>query len=386
MKRPGNDYGNHAAGHSASKAVEFAGRVLEPKDFVADTQAFVDVRIPRSAGKASYSFVGPGVSQNANQHVSIAEPHGFNVGAATMPHGIYNNSHLHYTPEVFICTRGSWRIDVGLERQQSVHLTPNSVFSAPTWVFRGFENTGPDDGFLFVVLGGDDTGGILWAPSVLREAAETGMYLGRNNVLIDARNGSAPAERIEPLSDSKLADVDSYSDAELDQRLVSADQRQWSNTALLSSILGPQHAVELAPVIGFGLSQDRRTRPPICTPHGFGLEWLRASPGASTGLHRHSDSQVVLMIEGDWEVALNEPTQEVSERPDTGSLASIPANAWRDLRNVGTTVAQAIVVTGGDGPSRIEWSSSVLADATNAGFGLDAAGYVAPLELLGARS
>ena len=33
---------------------DFARRVIEPTDFVADTEAFVDVRLPRSAGKASY--------------------------------------------------------------------------------------------------------------------------------------------------------------------------------------------------------------------------------------------------------------------------------------------------------------------------------------------
>ena len=363
---------------------DLAARIIEPADFVADTEAFVDVRIERSKGKASYSFVGPGVSQNADQHISIAEPHGFNVGAATMPHGVYNNAHLHYTPEVFICTRGSWRIDIGRQREQAVELTPNTVFSAPTWVFRGFENTGPDDGFVFVVLGGDDTGGIIWEPNVLREAAETGMYLGRDNSLIDARNGHVPGDLLQPLSDAQLAGIDSYSAAELRDRLVMPDQLRWSSAGLLSSVLGPQHAVELAPVIGHGLSQDRRSRPPICTPHGFALEWLRAAPGASTGLHRHADSQVVLLIDGDWEVALNEPAEEVSAQPPAGSLASIPASAWRDLRNVGAAPAHAVIVTGGDSPSRVEWPAELVAHAAEAGFGLDAAGYVAPLELLGA--
>ena len=362
---------------------DLAARVLEPKDFVADTEAFVDVRIERSRGKASYSFVGPGVSQNADQHISIAEPHGYNVGAATMPHGVYNNAHLHYTPEVFICTRGNWRIDIGGGREHSVELWPDDVFSAPTWVFRGFENTGPDDGFLFVVLGGDDTGGIIWEPDVLREAAETGMYLGRDNSLIDARNGEAPTEVLEPLSDRQLASIDSYSQSELSERLVAPDRLRWSQVALLSTVLGPEHSVELAPVIGHGLTQDRRSRPPISTPHGFALEWLRVAPGASTGLHRHDDSQVLLLIEGDWEVALNEPAHEVTTRPTMGSLASIPASAWRDLRNVGTTPARAVIVTGSDSPSRVEWPAETLARSADAGFGLDAAGYVAPLELLG---
>ncbi|WP_419853671.1 cupin domain-containing protein [Candidatus Poriferisodalis sp.] len=367
-------------------ASELATRVLEPEDFVADTEAFVDVRIERSKGKASYSFVGPGVSQNADQHISIAEPHGFNVGAATMPHGIYNNAHLHYTPEVFICTKGDWRIDIGRKREQSVELSPDTIFSAPTWVFRGFENTGPDDGFLFVVLGGDDTGGIIWEPEVLREAAETGMYLGRDNSLVDGRNGDVPSDVLQPLSDAQLAGIDSYTTDELDERLVRPDGLCWTSAGLLSTVLGPQHSVELAPVIGYGLSQDRRSRPPICTPHGFAVEWLRANPGASTGLHRHDDSQVVLLVDGDWEVALNEPAQEVSTRPVMGSLASIPASAWRDLRNIGTSPARAVIVTGGDSPSRVEWPAQTLVRAADAGFGLDAAGYVAPLELLGTGS
>ncbi len=365
---------------------ELTARILEPGDFVADTGAFVDVRIERSKGKASYSFVGPGVSQNSDQHISIAEPHGFNVGAATMPHGVYNNAHLHYTPEVFICTRGSWRVDIGRQREQSVELMPDAVFSAPTWVFRGFENTGSDDGFLFVVLGGDDTGGIIWEPSVLREAAETGMYLGRDNSLIDGRNKDIPGDLLEPLSDDQLAGIDSYTASELDGLLVMPDRLCWSSAGLLSCVLGPRHAVELAPIIGYGLSQDRRSRPPICTPHGFALEWLRAAPGASTGLHRHGDSQVLLLIDGDWEIALNEPADQVHAQPATGSLASVPALAWRDLRNVGTASARAVIVTGGDGPSRVEWPAETLARAADAGFGLDAAGYVAPLELLGTGS
>ena len=44
------------------------------------------------------------------------------------------------------------------------------------------------------VLGGDDTGGIIWAPEVLRRARDTGLYLGRDNQLIDGPAG-APHRR-----------------------------------------------------------------------------------------------------------------------------------------------------------------------------------------------
>ena len=155
-------------------AAEFARRIIEPGAFVADRSAFVDVRLPRSAGKASYSLIGPGVSQNPDQVVNLPEAHGFHVGAASMGHGVVNNQHMHFTAEVFICARGSWRMRIGEHGQQTLDISEGTVFSVPTWVFRGFENTGPDDGWLYAVLGGDETGGIVWAPDVLAAAAETG--------------------------------------------------------------------------------------------------------------------------------------------------------------------------------------------------------------------
>ena len=145
-------------------------------------------------------------------------------------------------------------------------------------------------------------------------------------------------------------------------------------------------AVALAPVLGNGLTQDRSSRPPITRPHGFGLEWLRLAPGAATGLHRHRDTQVVVLVDGDWEIAVNPEPDRVATEPATGSLISIPADVWRGLRNVGSTEARAVIVTGGDGPSLVEWPLALVEQAASAGFGLDAAGYVAPLELLGRPS
>jgi hypothetical protein len=66
---------SRVAGGSAEvivSAAEVDRRVIEPDRFVADTSAFVDVRLEGSAGKASYSFIGPGVSQNADQVVNLS--------------------------------------------------------------------------------------------------------------------------------------------------------------------------------------------------------------------------------------------------------------------------------------------------------------------------
>ena len=364
------------------QADEFARRVIQPSDFVADTEAFVDVRLPQSAGKASYSFIGPGVSQNDAQTVNLVELHGFQIGAASMGHGVVNNQHLHFTAEVLICTRGHWKVNIGEHAEQHLEIGPNTVFSAPNWVFRGFENIGGDDGWLFTVLGGDDTGGIIWAPDVLREAAQTGLYLRSDYSLLDASNGETPEDVVLPLNAELLAEVDTYSDAELAARMVRMEDLQWSDKALLSSVL-TGHTAALAPVIGYGLTEDRRHRTPIGTPHGFSMEWLQVAPGSSTGVHCLDQSQVVLVGEGQWEIAVNRGSDAISANPTEGSVVSIPPSAWRNLKNVGAADAFALLVCGSDQRAAVQWDPEIVAAAEALGWGHDAAGYLAPLALLG---
>ena len=361
---------------------DFARRVIQPTDFVADTEAFVDVRLPRSAGKASYSFIGPGVSQNEDQTINLAESHGFQIGAASMGHGVVNNQHLHFTAEVLVCTRGRWRVNIGQHAEQQLEIGAGTVFSAPNWVFRGFENIGADDGWLFTVLGGDDTGGIIWAPEVLREAAKTGLYLRPDHSLIDAANGAPPEEVVVPLDAELLVGVDTYSDDELAARTVALEDLQWSDNALLSSVMAGCTSA-LAPVIGYGLTEDRRHRTPISAPHGFSVEWLRVAPGSSTGVHRHHHSQVLFTGEGHWEIEVNRGDDAISAQPAEGSVVSIPTSAWRNLKNTGPTDAVALVVCGGDQRVVIEWDPEIVTAAEAIGWGHDAAGYLAPLALLG---
>ncbi len=384
---------------------EFERRVITPSQFVADTEAFVDVRLAGSQGKASYSLIGPGVSQNADQTVNLAVPHGFHVGAATMPAGTVNNPHMHFTAEVFICTRGRWRMRLGRHGDQVVDLTEGGVFSVPTWVFRGFENIGGDDGWLFTVLGGDDTGGIIWSPETIRAAAETGMYLSEDGKVIDSSLGERSDHVVGPFDDASLELLDCYTDTEIERRLVAHHNLEWSSKALLGSVANADantnsntdtndHAdinatsnsngdgCEVAPVIGYGITEDRHQRAPISTPHGFSLDWLRVYPGARTGLHRIGRPQVLMLYEGRWEVTLNRGRHRISREIPTGSVVSIPPGAWRDFRNVGSNEALAVVVCGSDSPARLQWDQEVIDKAAKAGWALDAGGYLAPLRLL----
>ena len=363
-------------------AAEVDRRVINPDEFVADTTAFIDVRLEGSAGKASYSVIGPGVSENSDQVVNLTEPHGFSIGAASMLHGVVNNQHMHYTAEVFICTRGQWQMRLGQHGDQRVDIGPNTVFSVPPWVFRGFQNIGGDDTWLFAVLGGDDTGGILWAPQVLEAAADTGLYLSPDHAVLDARAGDRIAEVIDPVEESRLIELDNYTDDEIRELIVAPGQLEWSRSALLSGVLAG-HASAMAPVIGFGLTEDRRQRPPIWTPHGFTLEWLRLEPGASTGLHRIAQSQALLLVDGEWEISYNRDDNRASRPAAAGSVVSVPAGCWREFSNTGSAGATCVVVCAGDERARAEWDPAVVAAALDLGWGHDARGYLAPVDLLG---
>ncbi len=366
----------------ADRTAAIDERIIEPCDFVADTEAFVDVRIPHSKGKASYSFIGPGVSQNADQKINLTIPHGFNVGAATLPHGAVNNPHLHFTAEVFVCTRGEFRITVGEHSDQHIDIGPGTIFSAPTWVFRGFENLGADDGWMFAVLGGDDTGGILWAPHVLEAAAGTGLYLAPDYSVLDATAGDDVSNVIEPLAPEELSWVQRYTDDALLDRRVTPDDLAWSDQALLSATIASP-AVELAPVLGHGMTEDRQHERPIANPHGFSIEWMRLRPGASTGEHRIDDTQVLLIAQGSIEVAFGAGDLADRRRPADGSVVSVPEGMWRTFTNVGDDDALVAVVCGGEAPSRIEWSTSIVSLARDAGWSRDHSGYIAPARLVG---
>ena len=357
-------------------------RIIEPHQFMADTEAFIDVRLPESVGKASYSFIGPGVSQNADQIINLAEPHGFNIGAASMPHGVVNNPHMHYTAEVFICTRGRWEMRLGQYGEQTVEIGPNTLFSVPTWIFRGFKNIGADDGWLLTVLGSDNTGGILWAPQVLEAAAATGLHLSTNGAVLDATAGELTNDTITPIDETRLGELDHYTDAEIAERIVAPGRLNWSEVALLSSVL-PGHGSAMAPVIGFGLTEDRQQRPPIWTPHGFTVEWLRLEPGASTGLHRIDQNQALFLVEGEWQVTYNRLDNQISRTVAEDTVVSIPGSCWRELTNIGSAVATCLVVCAGDNRARADWDPRIENAAAEAGWGRDANGYIAPLDLLG---
>ena len=173
-----------------------AARIVRYGDLEPCFNAFIDTRSPGSEAKENFTIIGPGVSENPEQHVHIAEPHGFNIGGARQPPGCVNSQHSHDTAEVFVVHSGRWSFNLGEHGDAArVECGPGDTISLPTGMFRGFTNIGDEPGFLWAVLGSDAPGRVLWAPEVFDMAADYGLVLLENGTLIDTAAGQVvPAD------------------------------------------------------------------------------------------------------------------------------------------------------------------------------------------------
>jgi mannose-6-phosphate isomerase-like protein (cupin superfamily) len=175
-------------------------RVVRYADLRPCYNAFVDTRTPGSEAKENFTIIGPGVSENPEQYVHIAEPHGFNIGGARQPPGCVNSQHSHDTAEVFVVHTGEWSFNLGETGEEvQVRCGPGDVISLPTGMFRGFTNVGSDVGYLFAVLGKDDPGRVTWAPYVFDMAKNYGLVLLENGVLVDTTAGEQLPTDVAPM-------------------------------------------------------------------------------------------------------------------------------------------------------------------------------------------
>lgn len=353
-------------------------RHIRHTQYVACEEAFLDCRLPGSMPKRNYSIIGPGVTQSASQVVNLEEPHGFNIGAAAMPRGITNNLHIHFTSEVFICTRGEWLLRWGARGEEGEYvLRAGDIICLPTWIFRGFTNIGPDDGWLFSCLGGDDTGGVIWSPDIMGQANETGLYLADDNQLIDRRAGQTLPPGLNwlaPFPAEEVARLRKVSPEEMRGRITTAEDRRFSSAALLDACL-PGHACALAPVIGYGITQDRNQHPRVQDPQGFSIEWLKLPPGQQAGPFVISQKMVVICIRGNARVSFNQDASSVVEMEAQDTL-SVPGEVWRCFSNAGHGEAELLIICAGDERKRPRFTEAIQEAVRAHGVALDASDYL----------
>lgn len=362
---------------------EAEARHVKRDDYVSCTVAFIDCKTPGSHLKENYSIIGPGVTSSAEQVVNLPEAHGFNIGAAAMPNGITNNLHVHFTAEVFMCFRGDWKFRWGPKGDDGEIVGHSGdIVSVPTWIFRGFTNVGPDDGWLFTCLGGNNTGGVIWHPDIIRDAAQYGLYISAENTLIDTEKGDPKPESdqtIRPLSDADVATMRRYTPEEMSQRVVTAAERDWK-PGFLDHVLDGCGA-EMAPVIGSGLTQNRDHAAKITNPHGFSMEWLRLAPGQRVSRFRIPEKMVLIAYEGEADLLLND-SDKVRLHIDAWDTYSVPGDVWREIVNNGDKPAELLVIAAGDHRKRPEFAADVVQASRDSGLVIDPNGYVASAHLI----
>lgn len=368
---------------------DLAARFIPFSSLRSTTEAFIDYCLPECKPKFNYALIGPGVAQNPNQPVNLREPHGFQVGGVSMPHGKTNPAHMHFTCEVFICTRGTWRIQWGFNPDpDSAEIGEGDIVSMPTWVYRGFTNVGVDDGFLFTALGGDHTGGVLWGPTTIAAAASNGVHLTDDYRMIDTTRGEvvpAGTQLFQPMTPQEIAQLRVWPAQEMLRRIVRFADLRWSTHGLLDSAL-PGCGAQMASVVGLGMTEDRNLQAPVANAHGVSIEWLRIPAGGSVSRHRLAEKQVLIAKSGQLDASVETTEGPVAHTlvgtPTSWDTFSLPPDCWRTLRNTGEGEALAVVMTAGDQRKRIAWDESVMKAAAEAGLARDANGYVAPKALV----
>jgi mannose-6-phosphate isomerase-like protein (cupin superfamily) len=266
---------------------EMAPRIVRYGDLRPCKTAFIDAHTPGSDQKENFTIIGGGVSESADQHVHIALPHGFNIGAAGQPPNCRNSLHSHRTAEVFFVLKGRWRFFWGRwGTAGEVVLEEGDIINIPTGIFRGFENIGTDYGMIMAILGGDDAGGgVIWAPQVIEDARAHGLVLGDNGRLYDTAQGQCLPGGIVPmpvLDDAALRAFPEMTPAEVVGRGV----RRYNDMVALA-----QHS----PCKVIGAAGIIRDRP------GFEVDFITRD-SAKEQMHRHDRPSVLMPMRGHWRV------------------------------------------------------------------------------------
>ena len=301
--------------------------------------AFIDAHTPGSNQKENFTIIGGGVSESPDQHVHIAKPHGFNIGAAGQPPKCRNSLHSHRTAEVFFVLSGRWRFFWGRwGNAGEVVLEEGDIINIPTGIFRGFENIGTDYGMIMAILGGDDAGGgVIWAPQVIEDARDHGLVLGRNGKLYDSKKGQSLPDGVDPmplLTDDELTTFPEPTTADVVPHYVA---RYWDLVAL----------ADRKPVKVIGETGVLRDKP------GFEVD-LVTRGSASEATHSHDRPSVLMPVKGHWRVFWDGGEAVLAP----GDTMSVPAGLEHGALPSMTGEAALYHVVGTSDPAGATWTAS----------------------------
>lgn len=299
--------------------------------------AFIDAHTPGSDQKENFTIIGGGVSESADQHVHIAIPHGFNIGAAGQPPKCRNSLHSHRTAEVFFVLKGRWRFFWGRwGTAGEVVLEEGDIINIPTGIFRGFENIGTDYGMIMAVLGGDDAGGgVIWAPQVIADAKDHGLILGENGKLYDTKKGQTLPDGIAPmapLSDDALTAYPEPAATEVVPHYVARYQDMMA-------------LADKTPVSVIGIQGMLRDK------SGFEVSLVNRN-SANTEMHQHFRPSVLIPMRGHWRIDWAGGSATLAP----GDTMSVPENLAHSAVPSMSGEASLFHVVGTGDPAGLTWT------------------------------
>ena len=313
-----------------------ADRIVRYGELVPCKTAFIDAHTPGSDQKENFTIIGGGVSESSDQHVHIAIPHGFNIGAAGQPPKCRNSLHDHNTAEVFFVLSGRWRFFWGRwGNAGEVVLEQGDIINIPTGIFRGFENIGTEYGMIMAILGGDDAGGgVHWAPQVIEDAADHGLILGENGKLYDQKKGQSLPDGIGPMPVMQSDELAKRPELTTMDVVPNHVARFWDMFALSDS----------RPVNVIGENGLLRDKP------GFEVDFITRG-SAVENLESHRFPSVLMPVRGHWRISWDGGSEVLAP----GDTMSVPAELNHSIIPAVTGEAALYQIKGNADPAGHTW-------------------------------
>jgi uncharacterized RmlC-like cupin family protein len=159
------------------------GRIAHFKNLKFSSHGHLDTYIPGNE-RELVPVIGPGVLEDPSLRPTIVATDGFNVTYVRCKPGNGNALHDHETVEVFIPLTGRWKICWGEHGEEEAILEPYDVISIPPGVHRNFRNVSDTEAMMIAILGGTDSGKVIWAEEVIEQAKRHGAELDEHGFIV----------------------------------------------------------------------------------------------------------------------------------------------------------------------------------------------------------
>ncbi len=331
---------------------QMSQRLVRYRELRPCLNAFVDTYTPGSDQKENFTIIGAGVAEHPDQHVHINEAHGFNIGGARQPPACLNSQHSHTTEEVFVVHSGTWAFRWGDQSQDGeAILKMGDCISIPVNVFRGFENVGEDQGFLYAVLGGSDAGNVKWAPDVFDKAQDYGLVLLENGSLIDTTKGVTAPEGVAAMPRTSEDEVKAHRVMTLPEMLECVCTAQEQQLTQGSDFMSQSTGLTESPIIGAANAAEGIAAGKLNWSHGFNVRrWDIAIQGQTVSYSRQEE-EVIFIHRGQLAFCWQDQEQDHELLMEPGDVLTVPKGLTHRFQNTSAEDVTAYVTVGGDSPN-----------------------------------